>query len=1011
MLQPTQEQLFRAQRLLDAPRNRHEDNIRQDIGRLLDALKIDNRLTYKTPGGDADLYLPRRRIVIETKADSLATDPHRPQPGYGDETPFQQLERYLLSELKDEKNRLPFDDHPDQRWTAILTDGRIWHVWHYDHAAGAVARHRLNAFRPLNAEELLRELLPILNVEPVGKPWIPSNPLEIFQPSHDRLRDIYDQLAGRNLAETETKKQLWLEMLRTSSMEPESEAGRHRLFVTHSFLVALARGVIHTLAAPTVAPDPRVILGDGFVSWILATGRGRQWAATLLRKIHHYEWRRQRGDVLRPLYERFVHEDDRKAFGEYYTPDWLAELVVAHVLDDPWCHRSIDEALAAIRNNADLTGVGVLDPACGSGTFLYFAAQRLLRSPPLAEHSAARKAAVVARLVNGIDVHPVAAEISRATLLRALPAEPPDGKASIRVYEGDALLVNADDETSLFRPAKGETRITTPKGGEVLLPRSFIEQPSFADNLRRLVAAAAHDQALPTDILNSVPSNDRQAIQRCHAAFIEIIGREGNSVWTWYIANTTGPIRLTEQKVDRIVANPPWVSMADIQVQSRKRVLERFAQHDMDLWTGGRDAPHFDIAQLFLKRARELYLHDSSRDPAAWIVKKSALRGRGWTRFRQWHATTLAQSIDFEAVQPFGGGDARRCCVLFDNRKATGLVPDDPDSIVAQPVDYRPTTHTGLQDALRLLIFQSAPTPFPRQPSDFVDRNHNPLFREGATVTPKVLTVVQSIAPSASANRTVTTTRSRNDPWRDVNPQTGEVPDRWLRDLLTSNELLPFGIRFYLQTAIVPTDENGKLDAASATDNAFWKDLDAIYRELRGQGRNTPPTLLDRIDYNRALSGQPHEARKRSTVVLHPASGDIMRAARVPPGTAILQDTIHYFQARTSDEAAFLVALLNAPCLTRAFAESRTSGRHFKNNPWRAIPIPRYDRTDALHRRLATLCKRAEPATAAWLASTQATHGQVAASARIRRMLAEAGHLQSIDSAARALMPNHTTHD
>ena len=983
MSPPTQEQLSRARRLLDAPIGRHEDNVRQDIGRLLDTLGIDNRITYRTPGGDADLYLPRRRIFIETKSDGLATDPHRLQPGYNNETPLQQLERYLLSELEDERSRLALNDHPDQRWTGILTDGRIWHAWHYDHAAGAVAQHRLSAFRPLNADELLRELLPILNVEPIGKPWIPANPLDIFQPFHDRLRDIYERLGGRNQAETETKKQLWLEMLRTSSMEPENEAGRHRLFVTHSFLVALARGVIHTLASPATDPNPASVLGDGFVSWTLSTGRGRQWAAALLNQIHRYEWRRQRGDVLRPLYERFVHEDDRKAFGEYYTPDWLAELLVEHILDDDWCRRSINRTVAATRDNTELSGIGVLDPACGSGTFLYFAAQRLLHSPLLADHSPARKAAVVARLVNGIDVHPVAAEISRATLLRALPAEPPDGKASIRVYEGDSLLVNADDENSLFRPANGQIRITTPKGGEILLPRSFIEQPSFADNLRRLVASAQQGNPLPTDIATGVPDADRQAIQNCHSTFIDIIRREGNSVWTWYIANTTGPIRLTEQKVDRIVANPPWVSMADIQVESRKRALERFAQHDLNLWTGGRDAPHFDIAQLFLKRARELYLHDPSTDPAAWVVKKSALRGRSWTRFRQWHADTLAQSIDLEAVRPFGNGDSRRCCVLFDNRKAFGLATDDPDNITVEATNARPSTHTSLQEAHRLLLFQAAPTPLPRQSSAFVDRAHNPLFREGATITPKVLTIVSSTTSADPGYCTVTTTRSRNEPWNEIDPQTGEVPAHWLRSLLTSNELLPFSIRPSLQTAIIPYSHQGELDAAAAANNRFWTQLDAFYRELRGHGRGTPPTLLDRIDYNRALSRQSRKAGKRPTVVLQPASGDVMRGARVPPGIAILQDTIHYFQARTSDEAAYLVALLNAPCLTRAFAESRTSGRHFKNNPWRAIPIPRYDRSDPLHRRLATLCKRAENTTAAWLAEAPLPHGQVAASGRM----------------------------
>ena len=373
---------------------------------------------------------------------------------------------------------------------------------------------------------------------------------------------------------------------------------------------------------------------------------------------------------------------------------------------------------------------------------------------------------------------------------------------------------------------------------------------------------------------------------------------------------------------------------------------------------------------------------------------------------------TLAQSIDFEAVQPFGGGDARRCCVLFDNRKATGLVPDDPDTIIARPADRRPTTHTGLQEALRLLVFQPAPTPFPHRPSAFVDRNQNPLFREGAAITPKVLTIVQTTAPTSPNNCTVTTKRSRNDPWNDLDPQTGEVPLSWLRDLLTSNELLPFTIRQTLQTAIVPIRDHGRLNILAVADSPFWNHLDEIFRELRGQGRNTPGTLIEQVDYNAKLSAQLdrpgiNQTRSRKTLVMHPASGDVMRGARVPPGTAILQDTIHYFQARTSDEAAFLVALLNAPCLTRAFAESRTSGRHFKNNPWRAIPIPRYDRTDPLHRRLATLCKRAERAAASWLTSGSVPHGQVAASTRIRQMLAELRHLQSIDEAARALLPNH----
>ena len=48
---PDRDMIHAAQRLLDANPDRPEDRIRQDIGRLLDSLGIDNFLTYRTPAG------------------------------------------------------------------------------------------------------------------------------------------------------------------------------------------------------------------------------------------------------------------------------------------------------------------------------------------------------------------------------------------------------------------------------------------------------------------------------------------------------------------------------------------------------------------------------------------------------------------------------------------------------------------------------------------------------------------------------------------------------------------------------------------------------------------------------------------------------------------------------------------------------------------------------------------------------------------------------------------------
>ena len=64
-------------------------------------------------------------------------------------------------------------------------------------------------------------------------------------------------------------------------------------------------------------------------------------------------------DLLKQLYQQLFPKSVRHDLGEYYTPDWLAELV----LDELGYDGNPDERL--------------LDPACGSGTFLVMALNRV----------------------------------------------------------------------------------------------------------------------------------------------------------------------------------------------------------------------------------------------------------------------------------------------------------------------------------------------------------------------------------------------------------------------------------------------------------------------------------------------------------------------------------------------------------------------------------------------------------------------------------------------------------
>ena len=165
---------------------------------------------------------------------------------------------------------------------------------------------------------------------------------------------------------------------------------------------------------------------------------------------------------------------------------------------------AITKSTLAEYDSNELNGTGVLDPSCGSGTFLYFSTLRILQSEAMERQAIPlrKQASVVARLVNGIDVHPVAAEMARATLMRALRWDPGKGIQSLRIYEGDSLQIR-NYEDSLFTPGEEQYTYESPRGVRVHLPQSFVRRQDFAESVRRLVHTAVDSNPCPEDIVFS----------------------------------------------------------------------------------------------------------------------------------------------------------------------------------------------------------------------------------------------------------------------------------------------------------------------------------------------------------------------------------------------------------------------------------------------------------------------------------------------------------------------------
>ncbi|MEM3291113.1 MAG: N-6 DNA methylase, partial [Candidatus Micrarchaeaceae archaeon] len=131
-------------------------------------------------------------------------------------------------------------------------------------------------------------------------------------------------------------------------------------------------------------------------------------------------------DLFKRLYQHLVPRDIRHNLGEYFTPDWLAELLLDEV---------------GYYGNPDQT---ILDPACGSGTFLVLAIKRINE---YSEKHFIDKSVLLTKIVNnvkGIDLNPLAVLASKANYLIALGDllryRPREG-IEIPVYLADSILV------------------------------------------------------------------------------------------------------------------------------------------------------------------------------------------------------------------------------------------------------------------------------------------------------------------------------------------------------------------------------------------------------------------------------------------------------------------------------------------------------------------------------------------------------------------------------------------
>ena len=1000
MIQQTSQTLMSA---VISGTGKREARVQSEIESLLRVLGYDVEREYATGDGPADLYLPTRRTIIETKGHGQAgPDKSGSREGENQE---QQCERYVVAENERERRRLDFSGTKQMPWQAMLTDGQLWWLWEWQvNHDGSLSQKRLADQRSFYSGQDAEALfwLQSKTDQTTGKPWVPADPAalhSLFDGYLGELRQIYHNLDQEQ--SVLTKRQLWLDTLRGSGCAP-AQADEDSQFLAHTLLITIARAVISTLSNFESRPVPVEAMNEGFASWPQArneTGptfqRGVDWTNRVFQTADAYDWRQRAMDVLRTLYEGLIEKSQRKAFGEYYTPDWLAGMLAERVVDEEWIEKAISKYMLS---NDKVEGVGILDPACGSGTFLFHAAQRILTSKAMMDANVndVQKADFIARMVNGIDIHPIASEISRATLLRALPAEPSAGIKALQVYQGDSLIYNRRNLNLAYNPDLPFFTITSPKGSEISIPIAFAENPLFGQNIARFVEAANSSGRIPAGISTGLSEKEIDTLEKSFDATQKVCREEGNSVWAWYILNSIAPTTLSKRKVDRILSNPPWVVLLDIQVEERRKELESLAAQL------GIGAPrgNFDIAGLFVKRCRENFLMNGGDNEvkAAWVLNRAALSATNWSRVRDDQSNFNNEWLDFSDVRtpPFSG--AKSCAWV-----QVGTSNKEPQiwNYSNRSKEERVLSTTDWREANALIEASRAPDKLPTAQSGYLDNRNRPVFKSGFKLEPHCLVNIQEFDTNGDVTN-IRTSPSRHEPWKSEGVQRGEIPTRWVRDIAHPASLVPFNLGEF--KAVLPLDTSGSPDD-DREKNTYWQRAESIYTRHQTLGDQTPGTLFDRLNFQEKLLAQSEIGTPSadSVKVAYNKSGQTLRAARFP-ADVIAESSLYFTVVSSTEEAAYLTSVLNAPCLQRAFRQSKKSDRHFDQQFWHTVPIPKYNPRLVSHRALVKLCEKAEKVSANTRKLVGDNAGQEKLSTAIRRELVKCGIAGQIDRAVRRII-------
>ncbi|OFX17726.1 MAG: hypothetical protein A2Z18_04965 [Armatimonadetes bacterium RBG_16_58_9] len=376
-------------------------------------------------------------------------------------------------------------------------------------------------------------------------------------------------------------------------------------------------------------------------------------------------------DLLKKLYQHLFPKSVRHDLGEYYTPDWLAE----HVLNETEYSGDPDKR--------------VLDPACGSGTFLVAVVNRIkewfTQNRDQCGYGEEELVQKILKNVVGFDLNPLAVMAARTNYLLAIR----DllrfaGRVEVPVYLCDSVMTPAGYTVNgyKFTHHQIKTAVDTFNIPPEVVDAELIGR--YAETIERCVRNRYTAEEFTVRCTEEgLPIKKDRVHRQLYEKLLKLDAKNQNGIWARIIKNAFAPLFVA--RVDYLVGNPPWVNWESLPDHYRASTLPMWERYGLRSEKGQLErmrAGKRDLAMLFVYAGVDNYLVDNGRIGfvITQTVFKTAGAGDGFRRMRYKcdnQTVVIKPHVvhDLSATQVFEAATNRTAVFVGDRQTEDFLYP------------------------------------------------------------------------------------------------------------------------------------------------------------------------------------------------------------------------------------------------------------------------------------------------------------------------------------------------